>query len=412
MDNKNFGIYVHIPFCVSKCEYCSFVSVCAVNNDVQKYINFLCKEIELKSGLYKNRKVTSIYFGGGTPSVIDAEHIKRVINIINEKFNVNKQAEISIECNPCSITKEKLEMYKMAGVNRISFGVQSMNDNLLNILGRKHTSAMAENSIKMAKGVGFTNISADLMIGILNQTKEDLIIGAKKLAHIVTHISAYMLMLEEGTPLCQKVKKGELKVANDDECVAMYDALVKELKKLGFNRYEISNFAKQNFECKHNVNYWDMGEYVGFGLASHSFIGGARFSNFERFENYYNAIQILENKLQNEQNVINLLKNSKKIIKNNEKMISNNSFLLNNIYLTYEQLAKQELIEETIMLGLRQQKGVNINVLKKLGYDILNEKKDVLKKLSNQNILEIKNEFIKLNENSFGVCNAVVLELI
>ena len=399
MINDNFGIYVHIPFCVSKCNYCSFVSKNASCQEIQKYIDFLCDEIELNAKLYKDKVVSSIYFGGGTPSYIDDNFIKKIMCVIKLNYNLKIDAEISIECNPCSTTIEKLKTYKEIGINRISFGVQSMNDNLLKIIGRKHTSSMVIDAINMAKNVGFYNISCDLMIGIPNQTKNDLISSFYELNKLdIMHISAYMLMLEEGTKLYNDVNSGKLNVASDDECVEMYDELVKILNRYKFNRYEISNFSKKDFECKHNINYWDMGEYFGFGISAHSFINGVRFSNFSNFDEYYKSIDFIKNN-------INLLKND-------DISIKNAHFFNQNAYFSYECLTKEQIIEETIMLGLRQKKGVSIKKLNNLGYDILTKKKEVLLNLTNNNIINIIDDYIKINKDYFGVCNQVILELI
>lgn len=416
MKDNNFGIYVHIPFCVSKCEYCSFISKCANENEIQEYINYLCDEIYEISYFYKNKVISTIYFGGGTPSFINACHIKRILETIYNNYNIKADAEISIECNPCSASYDKLKIYKEIGINRISFGVQSLNDNSLKILGRKHTSDMAKDIISLAKKVGFNNISADLMIGIPNQTKEDLIFAIDCLAKLgITHISAYMLMLEEGTPLFEKIKSRKLSVANDDECVELYNALVGRLEELGFNRYEISNFCKSGYECKHNVNYWDMGEYLGFGIASHSYVNGVRFEVTENFKEYYKKVE----NLKKYKNSIKIVKNDGLSNKINKKITKNNLYSTNksekdvkNFYKTYETLSKTEIIEETIMLGLRQTKGVSILALNKLNYDILRDKKQILKKLEDENIIQITKTHIKLNPQHFGVCSAVVVELL
>lgn len=399
MLENNFGIYVHIPFCVSKCNYCSFVSKNASCQEIQKYIDFLCDEIEIKSKLYKDKVVSSIYFGGGTPSFINDNFIKKIMVVIKSNYVIKNDAEISIECNPCSTTLKKLKTYKEVGINRISFGVQSMNDKLLKIIGRKHSSKMVIDAITTAKEVGFKNISCDLMIGIPNQTKEDLIESFNILQkQDIMHISAYMLMLEEGTKLYDDVKSGKLKVASDDDCVEMYNELEKSLKQYEFNRYEISNFSKKNFECKHNINYWDMGEYLGFGVSAHSFVKSVRFANFNDFDGYYKSI--------------NFLKNNINLLKNNEKNANNVEFYNKNAYFSYESLSKEQIIEETIMLGLRQEKGVSVKKLNNLGYDILTKKKDILLNLKNNNILNIGDDYIKINSDYFGVCNLVILELL
>lgn len=398
MDNKNFGIYVHIPFCVAKCSYCSFVSKCASEEEISLYINFLCDEIKHMAIFYENKKISSIYIGGGTPSFIHEKYIEQILITVYNNYNVLKNVEISIECNPCSTTYDKLIAYKRFGINRISFGVQSLNDDELQILGRKHTKKRALEAIKNAKEVGFKNISADVMIGIPNHTEQSLQETMEELTKLnLTHISAYMLIQEEGTPLCTKIQNGEISVASDDACVDMYNMVVEELKKRGYNRYEISNFAKSGYECKHNQNYWEMGEYVGFGLASHSFVNGVRFSNEEDFDLYYKKVDTLKN---------GIIK-----VKNSEKILKNGQFLLK-FYKNYEILSNKEQIEELIMLGLRTKNGISICKLKELGYDILEEKKQAINLLESSKLIKVQDNHIKITDPNFGLCSAIVLELI
>jgi len=369
---KNFGIYIHIPFCASKCNYCSFVSKPASVLEQKKYVDFLCTEIKNKSELFNKKICKTVYFGGGTPSLISDSLIKKILQIIKLNYNLSKNAEISIECNPCTISKQKLKKYLKYGINRISFGIQSFFDGELKILGRRHNCIQAQNAVLLAKEVGFKNISADVMIGIPNQTKDSLKGSIKKLISLgVTHISAYMLMLEQDTPLCEMVNKKALTVASDDDCVDMYNMAYKLLKQNGFTRYEISNFAKQGFECRHNINYWDMGEYVGFGVSAHSYYCGERIANSNNFSDYYNG------------------KNIK-----------------------IEKLTNKMKIEETIMLGLRQKKGVSIKKLKSLGYDILSIKSDEMNMLKNNKLVKIESGQLKITPKNFGVTNAIVLKLI
>ena len=205
---ESLGIYVHIPFFVEKCNYCNFVSKYANEEEIKRYINFLCKEIEEKANSFKNKEVSSIYIGGGTPSYVNSKYIEKIMKIIQNNYKVKIDAEITIECNPCSTTKEKLQDYKKIGINRISFGVQSLNNDELKTIGRKHSSQEAINVILLAKEVGFENISSDLFIGIPEQTKKSLMNNINNLSNIgVTHISAYMLILEEGTTLCAQVNE-------------------------------------------------------------------------------------------------------------------------------------------------------------------------------------------------------------
>ncbi|MBE7075387.1 MAG: radical SAM family heme chaperone HemW [Clostridiales bacterium] len=391
MKKKQFGIYIHIPFCMSKCSYCSFISKCASKEEIHKYFNALNLQIELESKKFKNKIVTSIYFGGGTPSFVNHEHIVECLNTIKKHYKLDKYVEITIECNPCSTTTEKLIAYKNAGINRISFGVQSLNNNCLKIIGRKHNHAQAIKAVKLAQKCDFANISCDLLIGIPNQTSQMLLNDINLLVKLgVNHISAYMLMLEENTKLYEQVVINKtLGVADDDLCIDMYNKAYSILQSLGFNRYEISNFAKSGFECKHNINYWEMGEYVGFGLAAHSFYNNTRISGFNTFEDYYDYINCLgKQDSQVNEHITCLLKEN------------------------IENLTTKQLIEETLMLGLRQQKGVSIKALNNLGYNILQLKQTLLNNLIENNVIEIKNNYIRIKENMFGACNQIILNLL
>lgn len=371
MDELTFGIYVHIPFCLSKCSYCSFVSKPGCEEEIEKYINFLCEEIRGKCKLFKNKVCKTIYFGGGTPSLINEKLIQKVLKTIKNNYNLVNNVEISLECNPCTINYNKLLNYKKFGINRLSFGVQSFNDNELKILSRRHNSTTAKNAIQMAKEIGFNNISADVMIGIPGQTKHSLQLSVQQLIDLnVCHISAYMLMLEEGTKLFAQVKSGDVCVASDDESVDMYDMVYNMLIKNGFKRYEISNFAKTGFECKHNKIYWQLDEYVGFGVSAHSYYNGIRYANSDVFEEYYKGLS------------------------------------------TSEILTTKDKIEELIMLGLRQECGVAISSLLNLGYDILNERKNEIEKLLKNNLICIEDGHIKITQNNFGLTSAIILQLI
>ena len=369
---KNFGIYIHIPFCVSKCNYCSFVSKPASVFDIKKYVNFLCQEIENKSKIFNKKICTSVYFGGGTPSLIDEKNIKKILKIIKNNYNLSKDAEITIECNPNSLNKNKLLNYLSFGINRLSIGVQSFNNKQLKIIGRKHNGKQPKKIIKLAQKLGFNNISVDLLIGIPKQTKTSLLKSVKSAIKLnINHISCYMLMLEKNTPLYEMVKNKKVKVADDDKSVDLYNLCYKLLNKNGYHRYEISNFAKDGFECKHNINYWQMGEYVGFGVSAHSYYNKTRISNSNCFDGYYKGTDIGK-----------------------------------------EKLNKQMIIEETIMLGLRQQMGVSISKLKRLGYDILTEKEQEIQMLKDNGMITIDDDYIKVTENFYGLISAIILRLI
>ncbi|MBO7526904.1 MAG: radical SAM family heme chaperone HemW, partial [Clostridia bacterium] len=338
----------------------------------KKYVDFLLKEIKNKSKIFNKKICNTIYFGGGTPSLLNDGLIKKILKEIKKNYNISNNPEISIECNPCTINEKKLNNYLSYGINRISFGVQSFSDDELKIIGRRHNSKQAEDAIILSKKMGFNNISVDIMIGIPSQTKTSLLKSIKKLLDLgVNHISAYMLMLEEGTPLFEMVNKKQVKVASDDKCVEMYNAIYKLLKQNGFERYEISNFAKSVAMCKHNINYWQMGEYIGFGVSAHSYYNGVRIANSDSFDDYYN---------------------DKNIIK--------------------EHLTKKMKIEECIMLGLRQACGVSLNELKKLGVDLLLDKANEISELKSHNLIDCNDNYIWVSEENFGVVNAIVLKLI
>ncbi|MDD4576860.1 MAG: radical SAM family heme chaperone HemW, partial [Bacteroidales bacterium] len=313
MKNKDFGVYVHIPFCDSKCSYCSFVSGAYDNEVKNSYFKALQKEIKSDYFLGKNSPVTSIYFGGGTPSSVDSKNIKSILNVLKKFFKVDENAEISIECNPCSVDFKKLADYKKAGFTRISFGAQSFDDEVLKSLNRRHCVAQIFDAIQIATKVGFENISIDLIIGIKKTDFLNFEQNVLKLKNMgLKHISVYMLMLESGTKLFTAYQNNAFKPLSDDECVFEYNKILKILKKLEFYRYEISNFALKNFECKHNQNYWNCGEYLGFGVASHSFINGKRIETASKIFEYINHFNEL-NEL-NKINKINELNIHKKLI--------------------------------------------------------------------------------------------------
>jgi len=364
---REIGIYVHIPFCKQKCLYCDFCSFCVEKNVQEKYFQSLENEIVKKVG---NFLVKSIYFGGGTPSSVEEKYIVSTLNLIKSKYKVKNSAEITIECNPCSVDLKKLEAYKKAGFNRISFGIQSFDDMVLKSIGRLHTAEQAEKAVEFAQKAGFMNISCDLMIGLPYQTKDMLLSDVRKLEKLgVNHISSYMLQLEEGTPLCGLVKNGKLTVANEDEQAALYDDVVRELGELGYEQYEVSNFAKNRTFSNHNLNYWRRGEYLGFGLSAHSFLNEKRFANSVLFDEYENG---------------------------NISMIEN--------------LSKEDIVTEIIMLGFRYFEGVDLKKLKAID----SKKVEEIKKSQfvKDGIIKIENGRAILSPKYYAINNEIMLEFI
>lgn len=274
------GIYIHIPFCRSKCLYCDFYSLTdeAVKSE---YIDRVVEEIY--SYKEKNVKADSLFIGGGTPSVLTADEIQKLINACKEVFNL--EGEITIEANPDSVNEDYLKKIFSLGINRISFGAQSGIDNELYALGRRHNSKQIVDAVSFAKKSGFKNISLDVMLGIPYQTKESLIKTLDFITNLEpTHISAYLLKIEEGTKFYEN--HIENLCADEDEVAEFYLETVSYLENCGFKQYEISNFAKQGFECSHNLKYWNCEEYLSFGVAGHSFFDGKRFYHKKSIKNY------------------------------------------------------------------------------------------------------------------------------
>lgn len=283
---NTIGLYIHIPFCKSKCHYCDFYSMPANENSYDKYTDVLCKKIK-DWGETAKESVSTIYFGGGTPSVIGENRLVKIIGAINESFTILENAEITVEINPESGRYFDFRKLKENGFNRISLGMQSANDDELKILGRIHTTDDVEVTINKAKQSGFNNISLDLMMGIPLQTIDSLKNSIDFCNNCgVTHISSYILKIEKGTRLFQI--KDELDFPDDDLQAELYLYAVEYLRTLGYEQYEISNFSKQGFESVHNTNYWKCKEYIGIGPSAHSFYQGKRFYYDKDLNNFKN----------------------------------------------------------------------------------------------------------------------------
>lgn len=367
------GLYVHIPFCNSKCKYCSFASSVQTKTIQATYFEKLNEEI-LASKHCKNIK--SIFFGGGTPTAVCPSLLCQTLENIKKHFCVLNNAEITLEANPNSVSPESLLQYKSAGFNRISFGVQSFENETLKLLGRTHTKFDAFNAVEMAKLAGFENISIDLIIGAQTLDEKvfaDGILKMKKLG--VTHISVYMLMLEDGTKLFEDAHNKTFSPESEEEVVKDYRFVQKTLESFGFLQYEISNFALNAKQCWHNENYWACGEYYGFGLSAHSYINDVRAENTADLSEYLSLP------------ILNLAKHK-------------------------ETLTNKEKITEIIMLSLRTTKGLSIKGLKDIGHDILKEKKSVIENLIKNKMVEMQNGNLKILKPCFVVSNQIILKLI
>lgn len=387
---KQIGIYVHIPFCQKKCNYCDFISYSNKNNLIKDYVESVCTEIkevgqEVKQNI-KDKKIDdlsikTIYIGGGTPSYIDSKYIEQIVNEIKNNFTIEQNVEITIEINPGTITKEKALCYKNVGINRVSLGLQSTNCELLKMLGRIHNLEDFEEAYNLVKNAGFDNVNIDFMIGLPSQTMQDIENMIKYIKNLKPkHISIYSLIVEENTPIEKQIKNGKLKLPEDELERNMYWKVKKELEQLGYRHYEISNFALNGYESKHNMDCWNQKEYMGFGVAAHSYMDNARFSNIENVEEY------IEN-----------MKNGK----------SENNFVF------HEKQDKTAQMKEYMILGLRKMDGVDCGIFEaKFDKDVFEVFESEIEKLLREDLIVLDGGNIKLSNKGIDLANLVWEEFI
>ena len=439
MGTKNIGIYVHIPFCKKKCEYCDFKSYTGKESLIEQYIKWVKYELqEVGEGNRKDYEegrddlviVKSIYIGGGTPSIILAKYISEILETIKQYFilgdidnleknnstndelikqlfnhqsidNTNnnianlannikttedvenkvENTEITIEVNPGTVDEAKLKEYKKCGINRLSIGLQSTNDRILKTLGRIHTYTDFLNTYNTARKIGFENINVDLMLGIPNQTIEDVEESINNIIKLSPeHISTYSLILEEGTPFYNKLEANEITLPSDEIERKMYWLVKTKLEEAGYTHYEISNFAKKGYESKHNLACWNQEEYIGIGAAAHSYTNNVRYSNVDTIEEYINNYET-----------------------GNE---------VDNI-IFHEKQNKTSKMQEFMLLGLRKIDGVHIQDFKnKFGENPIFLYRKELEKLVNENLVEIDGDTIKLTNQGLDLANLVWEEFV
>lgn len=285
---KEIGLYIHIPFCKSKCYYCDFTSFSNQENIVEKYIENLVKELSIYKEIIKEDRIKTIFIGGGTPSYIDEKHIEQILKFIRANFNIETLEEVTIEINPGTLDIKKAKVYKNAGINRISMGVQTLNDTHLKNIGRIHTQKEFYDSYDILRKAGFTNINVDFIFGLPDETIEDVEENLKAIESLKPeHVSYYGLILEKDTPLYRLNKNNKLNLPSESQEREMYHLIKKRLKNMGYRHYEISNFALKEKECKHNILYWTIEPYIGVGLSSHSYLNNRRFWNRDNFKDYF-----------------------------------------------------------------------------------------------------------------------------
>lgn len=386
--NGQVGIYLHIPFCVKKCNYCDFLSASADWNTQKRYVEALKKEISFYQNRLENYTISSIFFGGGTPSVLEERWIKELLEIIFEAYSVEDDAEITIEANPETLTKEKLESYKKAGINRLSIGLQSTENEQLKRLGRIHTYEKFLEIYAFARNAGFENINVDLMSALPFQTQSEWEETLRKVVSLVPkpeHISAYSLIIEEGTQFYEIEE--DLSLPKEEADRQMYWRTKELLEREGYLRYEISNYALFGKESRHNQIYWNLKEYLGMGLGAASYFGGSRFKNTEDLKEY---LSFLEDS--------NLQHNKKEKI---------------GLQRDIQILSKKERMEEFMFLGLRQTKGISEHkFLELFQVNVMELYGNKVESAIQMGMLWRKNGRIGLTERGIDVSNIVLAEFL
>jgi len=375
---KDSALYIHVPFCDHKCIYCDFYSIITSDN-IQSFLQALKKEVDFFSAQYSNDKnYTSIFFGGGTPSLMHPDYLHSIITHLKNKFTIDDNAEITMEMNPGTVDKEKLRRFKEMGINRISIGIQSFDEDELKFLTRIHNRKTAIQTVYTAADVGFDNISIDLIFNLPNQTKEKLIENLNIAIELpIKHISTYSLILEHGTILNKMVLDGKVTMQDNDYDAGLYETTIDYLLSNDFYQYEVSNFAKPDFECVHNNAYWKYRDYLGLGTSAHSFINGKRWWNFSSLKKYIHEIELKGH-----------------AIKNSEK------------------ITEPQLHDEYVMLALRSS-GLNlIEYRKKFDDSWIKKNYNYFELLKNENLITSNNDIIKLTSKGYAICDEILKNIL
>ncbi|MGL5439263.1 MAG: radical SAM family heme chaperone HemW [Filifactoraceae bacterium] len=371
------SLYIHIPFCKEKCNYCNFISSPASESTMDDYISCLIKEIQLNKNKFRNFGVDTVFIGGGTPSILNVNQLIQLLEALSTNIVPFAPVEFTFELNPDSIDVEKLKVLKNYGVNRLSIGLQTADASELKVLGRIHSYSQFETAYRLAREQGFNNISVDLMFAFPTQTMKTFERTLEKVTSLKPeHISCYSLIVEEDTKLHQALEENKLKELSEEEYLNMYRHVISFLNEKGYIQYEISNFSLKNYESKHNLGYWSQKNYLGLGVAAHSFMEGVRFSNTENILDY-----------------INYLNNNKSPIIQHERLTPADSF------------------DETIMLGIRKNSGID---LKKLREDFGDSPTldTRIKTLKENSLLQDIDTHLRLTQKGRELCNTVILELV
>ncbi len=366
---QEISLYIHIPFCVRKCLYCDFPSFSGMDGMFEDYVRRLCREMDEAAPSFYGVGVKSVFFGGGTPSILPPALMGRIMDKIMSAYDVNSDAEISMEANPGTLDAAKLREYKSMYFNRLSMGLQAWQDRLLERLGRIHSVGEFEDNFLQARDAGFKNINVDLMFSLPGQTMVDWQETLEKVIRLdPEHISAYSLIIEEGTPFFDMYEKGQITETDENTDRRMYYLAKEMLSDKGFRQYEISNFAKEGFECRHNITYWRTEEYRGFGLGAHSYVDGTRFHNSADMKEY----------------------------------------MAGGGRLDMEKLTPEEMQEEFMFMGLRMNEGISREeFLKRFKTDITSVYGQEISELISEGLLTENKGRISLTDRGIDVSNQV-----
>ncbi len=370
-------LYIHIPFCVKKCIYCDFFSLPYDEPAVRTYVDALCKELNLKK--HPDAALKTIYIGGGTPTLLPAECFRQLLKCLRSNYHFSSEIEITVEANPGTVDKAKIDTLLSLGVNRLSFGVQSFNDSELMTLGRIHSSDEALRSIESIKKAGLKNFSIDLMYGIPGQSMESWRESLTKAIELSpSHISAYELTPEENTPLYPLIQSRKITMPNEELILEMYNYAIDYFAGSGYTHYEISNFAKPGLQCVHNLNYWDRGEYIGAGAGAHSFISGIRSMNTKDINEY--AATLNSGRIPEIQSM---------------------------------KLTPEDEIKEFIFLGLRKIGGISLNKMPHTTESVTDKERllKVCKDLLDEGYLELSGDFLRLTRKGIVISNTIIVRL-
>lgn len=386
---KEMELYLHIPFCAQKCAYCDFLSAPADEGTIQEYVDALIKEIEGYRGSFEDSLVSTVFMGGGTPSILKPEQTEEIFETLYKNFHIESNAEITMEVNPGTASPEKISAWKNAGINRLSIGLQSVNEKELKLLGRIHDYSQFLDTFNMASRAGFDNINVDLISAVPGQTKESWVKTLNTVAGLnPRHISAYSLIVEKGTPFYEmygeQTAKGKksghtfLPLPDEEEERLMYEATRQVLEAKDYHQYEISNYAKDGYECRHNLGYWERVPYLGIGLGASSLIHNTRFHNTTDYREYLQKISRKET-----------------------------------ISREIEHLSLNAQMEEFMFLGLRKIKGISLERFEKIfGRSIWDIYGAAIKKLKQEGLIRIEGEKLLLTEHGIDISNYVFCEFL